>query len=258
MTVPQPVPQAPLMAPAKTPTDATLRARLKRAIDRQASLDRAAAAKRTVAKEAARLTGEAAAHVEKLRAAQQSRMSEVRAAHAKSISDALRREKPLPPRPSPAPTDIVALDAAVEQFAAFEVSATELDLEAQAAEQEAGKGRAEVEGLVSAILDGEGWTIGREIIALTERTHALMDRLSGLALRDEKRPGGPILHDMQRELLAQIDRRKAAVRRNPLYIEEHNYRNFLADLYAAQEVKWADYAARLAKDADAQFEPEVA
>ena len=98
---------------------------------------------------------ESADHVVALRTAQQSKMSELRAAYAKSISDALRTDKPIPAQPKPGAVDTVALSVAEEQFSSFEASADELAKEAQAAEDDAARHRVEVNALVDAILDLE-------------------------------------------------------------------------------------------------------
>ncbi len=253
-------PAALAATPTDQPDEATLRARLAQANARQRQLDEAARAKRGVARQAERLLTDATEHAAKLRTAQEDRLRETRASYARSVSEALRYEKPVPAKPGPAAIDGVALTAATEQAAAFQASAAELDAEAAAAEEEAAKHRATVAGLIEDILDAEAHALGAEIVAASELTHRLMDRLAGLALRDDRRPDGPRLHAMQRDLLEQLDRRRAAVKRNPLYLETFNWQQLLADLAAAQEAQWAEYAARLATDADAAFNdaPEAA
>ena len=59
---------------------------------------------------------------------------------------------------------------------------------------------------------------------------------------------------MQKELIERLDRRKAAVKANPLFLETHIWQAHITDIANAEARKWQDYADRLARDADASFE----
>jgi hypothetical protein len=137
---------------------------------------------------------------------------------------------------------------------ALHQSACELATEANAAKTEAAQAHAAVMALVEEIMFGEINGLAAEAIAAAELHWQIMDRLSGLILIDERRPGGPTLRPFQDALLKRIDRRKAAIARDPLCIEQHRYNRHLEDLCADQERAWQDYGRRLATDASATFE----
>ena len=81
-----------------------------------------------------------------------------------------------------------------------------------------------------------------------------MDRMKGLVLRDERRPDGQSLRELQTDLLTRIDRRKAAIATNPLMLENQRWREYIDGLAADQARAWMDYTQRLRESADATFD----
>jgi hypothetical protein len=71
---------------------------------------------------------------------------------------------------------------------------------------------------------------------------------------DERRNGGPQLRAFQEDFLSRIDRRKAAVSRDPRYIEQHNWTGYLNELSGAQKQRWQNYRQRLLSDPAATFD----
>lgn len=113
---------------------------------------------------------------------------------------------------------------------------------------------ATVAALVDEIMIGEAHELAAEMVAAIELHWQLLDRLAGLLTIEQRRPGGPRLHDFQKELRQKIDRRKRAIADNPLYVEDHNWQGYLDELAADQVRAWTDYAHRLTNDATARFE----
>jgi hypothetical protein len=70
---------------------------------------------------------------------------------------------------------------------------------------------------------------------------------------DERRDDGPQLRAFQEDLLSRIDRRKAAIAKDPRLIEQHHWTGYLAELSDVQKRAWLDYGGRLMNDADATF-----
>ena len=70
---------------------------------------------------------------------------------------------------------------------------------------------------------------------------------------DERRNGGPQLRAFQEDFLSRIDRRKAAVSRDPRYIEQHNWTGYLNELSRTQKQRWQNYRRRLLDDPAAAF-----
>ena len=178
-------------------------------------------------------------------------------AHAKAISEAIRAGKPAPATPAPAALNSAPLAAALAQFRAFEMAASELSGELALAKDAAAKAANTVRDIIDLIvMEGEARALARQVVTSMETHWQLCDRLSGLILIDEARREGPRLRDLQNEILLKIDRRKRAVAENALYIEDHNWRGYLDGLADAQRQKWLDYASRLANDPAAVFDPE--
>ena len=70
---------------------------------------------------------------------------------------------------------------------------------------------------------------------------------------DERRNGGPQLRAFQEDFLSRINRRKAAVSRDPRHIEQHNWTGYLNELSGAQKQRWQNYRQRLLDDQAAVF-----
>jgi len=115
----------------------------------------------------------------------------------------LTRCEPVLTCPVAAPADSAALTAALARHGALELAASTLAQEADKAADAAARAADAAARAAAAV-------------------NTL--KLAGIARRDDKRPGGPRLYEKQRNLLTRINRRKAAIARNPLNIEEHHYR----------------------------------
>jgi hypothetical protein len=171
-------------------------------------------------------------------------------ASSAAIAQALKTGRPIPATtPLPGP-DSPALTQAKARCEALEGAVEQLRKEHEQAGILAGQHCARVTELSDAIFLAEAEFLAADVIAAQERADELLDRLAGLCLRDQKRPGRPQLRELQARVVVKIDR----PRREGI-IERHAYNSFLDEQAARQEVAWKAYAARLAQSADAQFEP---
>ena len=59
---------------------------------------------------------------------------------------------------------------------------------------------------------------------------------------------------MQRELIPNLDRRKAAIARNPLYVEAHNWQDYLTGVADVKRRSGATTPLGSRRDHDARFE----
>jgi len=246
-------------APAPSAGSAThdLRAELADAIEAHRAADADARAAADVADRAADAEHEAAAVVAHLRQALDDAQARVIREYAMELSAAFRMGAPLPPPPDQPEGDSPALAFAVAHWKAVQQSASELAAEAAAARDEAITANSAVMALVEQIMLDEAPALAAEAVAAIELHWAAIDRLKGLILIDEARPGGPRLRAFQEDLLERIDRRKASIAKDPRYIEQHNWSNYLNDLSAAQKLAWLDYRKRLMDDSAALFDAEA-
>ncbi len=175
--------------------------------------------------------------------------------YAKVFSAAFRAGSEPPSAPVLPKANSVALTLALTRLTALHTSACELATEAQAAADAVAKANAAVVALADEIsIDAEYDAIEAEAIANFERGQRLFDRMTGIARRDERRAGGPRLYERQANFLKRIDRRQAAIAKDPLNIEEHIYRQFRDAVAVAEERASEAHARRLAEDPQARFE----
>jgi hypothetical protein len=99
---------------------------------------------------------------------------------------------------------------ATARLNALHQATSALASEAKAAQDEAAAATAACHDLIDVIVFGEAAGLAREAIASIQLHWQVIDRLRGLVLIDEARPGGPQLRGFQEDLLQSIDRRKAA------------------------------------------------
>jgi len=172
---------------------------------------------------------------------------------AGSIAHALRSGAPAPVSAPVETGHSAELTAARAKLAAVEEEHGELAAEYDALKAEAIAAAALVREIIDRIRDEEARQIAAEMVAARELYWRLEDRLSGLLLIDDARPGGPRLLQLQAEILQKIDRRKREAAKNPLLLEEHRWREYLDELEATSERQWQDFAKRLESDANATF-----
>jgi hypothetical protein len=175
-------------------------------------------------------------------------------AHAAAVFQAMQAGATLPDPPPGPEMDDKPLTRALANLRAVTLAATEAQAVKAAAQNEAGDAAAACRELVEEIMVGEAEQVAAEAIAAIELHWQCIDRLTGMIMIDETRPGGPRLRAFQEDLLERIDRRKAAAARNPLYIEQHRWREHCDGLAAEQRNLWLDYGRRLMSDADATFD----
>jgi hypothetical protein len=244
-----------LAAPAPVAESAArvLRRELHDAIWTRRAADERAAEAAAIAHRAEDAKTEAAMEAERLKAGLDAAQRDATMTHAAALAEAFRHGQPLPSAPALPEGDSEALSLALARLNALHQAASSLASEAKAAQDEAAAATAACHALVGAIVFGEAPALAAEAIAAIELHWRIIDRLRGLVLIDEARPGGPQLRGFQEELLQRIDRRKAIVSQDPRYIEQQNWTGYLSELSDVQKRAWLDYADRLMNDADATF-----
>ncbi len=176
------------------------------------------------------------------------------ARHARTISEALRGNSPVPAINIVPVPDTATLDRARAQASALEAAYDELLAEAQAAECEANARAAEVRTAAEAIAEAEARRLHLDMVAARDTLWALEERLSGFHLRDDRRIGGPKFQALKEAAKRQLDRRAHIVALRPELIETPKFNDYLDGVNAAQERAWADYVRRLETDPAAEFE----
>ena len=241
--------------PTRRDPDRDLRAELEAAIEVQRDADAAADRAAGISEIANKLLDEARERLVRLQGEQREAERLNIERRARSIELALRSGSDLPAAPVPEPADTAALAAAMAAHDAIEIAAGKLAAEHDSARADAAAAAQAVHGIVYEIVTAEAAELAQELIATTERGWKLFDKLAGLVRIDERR-ADPVLRALQDYVMERIDRRKAAVAKNPLYIERHNYGQYIDDFAAAQERAWQAYGQRLAADAGATFDGE--
>ena len=252
------------------PPDRDLRAELADAIEIQRKRDHAAERAAGISEIAETLKAEAAAEVARLQAEQRDAERFMIERRAKAITEALRAGSDLPAPSIPSPADTAALTQATAAHNALELAAGKLAAERDAARAEAAAAAQTVSTLVYAIgMTNEAHDLKAEVFADLDRFWKSFDRLAALVRLDEGRSGGPTLRALQEEVVQRtgferrsfggylyvgINRRKALVARNPLFIEQHNVDQHLDDILVAEERLRREYLLRLAADAKAAFD----
>jgi hypothetical protein len=141
----------------------------------------------------------------------------------------------------------------MSRLKAMEQAAAGLAVEAAGARDMAAQASAACRGLVDQIVAAEARDLARQWIACVQLGWRLQDCLTGLVAL-----GGDLLpRDFQENLLAQIDRRKAAVIADPQMLERPNYDDFLDRSAADQKRRWLDYGRRLMESSDSVFGEEL-
>ena len=210
--------------------DASLRAELSDAIDRRNKADEHAATAKDTARRAERACADARLSVSDFRAKHDAKLTELREAHVRAISDAIRQDKPVPGAPTPAPLDIAALQALEGQHAALEVSSTYLGLEANEAAAEAAKLAQEVHTCAVAVADHVYAVKHAELKAALSIVRKLEEEASAFHILDECRPGGALFATMKAELAIHLDREKALIAEDPQLRERRKMQEHIEGL----------------------------
>jgi len=119
---------------------------------------------------------------------------------------------------------------ALAHLAALDRAAAELNADHDRAADAARAAAARVAALADEIMFGEIRVLADEAEAAMELHWRLVDKLKGLIMLDEARPGGPRFRAFQEAFLARIDRQKVATVRDATMIERHRYHAYIADL----------------------------
>lgn len=214
--------------------------------DRQAAENAARTAKMVFERARVALAA-AASEVQRL----SSELSAKRDASIKEAADrltrALREGREPPPSYLAMEHGSAALDAAQARMKACELSAAELQAESLKANEAFIRAAHAVRDIVEDILEQEAADAAIEVVSTMQAHERALDRLTGLVLRDERRPA-PRLRQLQRAVIGQIDRRKRETARDQRLIETHNWQNYLDRIAEAEAKQWQDYANRLADD----------
>ena len=232
---------------------AELRRELRLAQEVRNAADARAKQTKEAANKADHLLRDASKAVEQLKADLDKAQRDATVRTGRAIAEAVRAGLPIPMIPEPE-TNPAALAASLACYRSYEAAAAELAADHAKAQEAANAAAATVRDLVSRIQDADGRALAAQWVAAATLCWELEDCLTGLALLDEKRPGGPRLHKMQEDLLQQVDRRKHELAKNPHLIEAHRWQEHLDDNRARAERAWTDYGIRLTNDADATLD----
>jgi hypothetical protein len=242
-------------APAPSPAlDCDARRELADALADRDAADKAARAAKAVADRANRAKDAAAAAAVCLKQDLDRVQADATEMHSQACAAALRRGESPPECPVLPTVNSAPYAVAMAHLAALDRAADKLAAEHERAAHAAAIAAARVAALADEIVFGEIHVLANEAAAAIELHWRLIDKLKGLVMLDEARPGGPRFRAFQEAFLARIDRQKLAVARDPVMIERHRYLAYVNDLAADQQRLWQDYRLRLASDPGACFE----
>lgn len=230
------------------PNEAELRADLADAIAKRREADKRAAAAKDTARRAEGHRLDARRYVDEFRKGHEAKMRELRDAHAKTVSEAIRAGRHVPGMPALPGIDSTALAAAESQHDALEVSATYLAIEANEAATEAGKAMDAVRTAAVAVMDHDGKRIFAELIAARDIFWRLEEQISGFCILDEARPGGPRFTALKDEIVVKINRQQTLAAERPELQERWKYNRYIDGLNADARQQWQDYHRRLCED----------
>ena len=216
-----------------------------------AAADAAARQAKAIADKADRLLHEAADNVQRLKSNLEAAQRAATERRAKGITEALQAGVEPSATPAPPEADTAPLSAAVAHLRAVEEAALTVEQERDKTAAAAAAAATARHTLVDAILDAEWHMLADERRATAQLAWGQDDLLDGLAALDDKRAGGPRLHQQQWDLVRDIDRRKHEQARDVRLIEMHYWQTFLKERVAAAEKVWLDYRQRLLQDASA-------
>jgi hypothetical protein len=245
--------------PAAPASSAGSAARARRELaDAIADADAAAKSARIAADisaRASRAKDEAAAAAARLRQDLDRVRFDATKSHAEACARALRAGEDPPACPTLPAIDTAPHAAAAAHLDALSRAAGELAAERERAAQIAGDAAARVSAIIDQInFANEAAELYREIRTIHELGWQKLNKLRGLIMLDEARPGGPQLRSLQEDLLRDIDRRKSAIAKDPRLIEQHYWIKHQDDLAAEQRRLWEDYRRRLRSDPAAAFD----
>jgi hypothetical protein len=239
-------------APAASAESAAidLRRELADALADRDAADKAARAAKEVADRAIRAKDKAADAVSRLK----QDLDRVQADTTKTHARAMTAGKDPPECPVLPTVNSAPYAVAMAHLAALDRAAAELATDHDRAAHAAGAAASRVAALADEIMFGEVRVLADEAEAAMELHWRLVDKLKGLIMLDEARPGGPRFRASQEAFLARIDRQKVAIARDATMIERHRYHAHAADLTDQERRRWQDYRRRLAIDPAATFE----
>jgi hypothetical protein len=243
-------------APASSAESAAhLRLELADALANRDAADKAARAAKAVADRAVRAKDHAADAVSRLKQDLDRVQANATETHARACIEAMTAGKDPPECPVLPTVNSAPYAVAMAHLAALERAAAELATEYDRAAHAAGIAAGRVAAVIDEINFGvEVHAIADEAEAAVKLSWELIDRLKGLIMLDEARPGGPRLRGFQEAFLARIDRQKVAIARDPRMIERPHYNDYLTALAANQKRRWQDYRRRLSGDPGACFD----
>jgi hypothetical protein len=241
-------------APAPSPAPIDLRRELSDSIADAAAADKATRAAKAIADRANRAKDEAAAAAACLKQDLDRVQANATETHARACIEAMTAGKDPPECPVLPTINSAPYAVAMAHLAALDRAAAELSAEYDRAAHAARAAAARVAALVDEIMFGEIHVLADEAEAAMELHWRLVDKLKGLIMLDEARPGGPRFRAFQEAFLARIDRQTVATVRDATMIERHRYLAYAADLADQERRRWQDYRRRLAIDPAATFD----
>jgi hypothetical protein len=247
-------PAVPVRSAGSAAPDCDARRELADALADRDAADKAARAAKAIADRAVRAKDQAAAAVSRLKQDLDRVQANATESHALACAAALKAGKDPPECPVLPTINSAPYAVAMAHLAALDRAADELAAEYDRAAHAAGAAAARVATLADEIMFGEIRVRADEAEAAMELHWRLVDKLKGLIMLDEARPGGPRFRAFQEAFLERIDRQKVATARDATMIERHRYLAYIADLADQERRRWQDYRRRLTIDPAACFE----